>query len=714
MWRSVVARMLVVAVPLHALAPELLAVARADSRGDADASSKADHNASVRLIRTHFPDGTVRRTELDALGRQTKRILPDGAEERFTYDVAGNRRTRVDFAGRATHYLYDASNRLQRRTYPDGSFHAFTYTATGRRASMVDARGTTSYAYDSRDRVTGLTYPDGRSLGFAYDLAGNRTGLTAFVDGQALATSFTYDALSRLDTVTDPAGGVYVHGYDENGNRASLVHPNGVATSYQHDNRNRLRELTAVHAVSGTVVSYVYTLAATGQRTRITEQDGTTRHYGYDLLSRLTDARRHLRLRQPRPPAERERGRPRLGRQRQPDQQDRPRRRHLHLGLREPPDYLVDPWHQTSAAGRTLVLSQVVAESDPTSATLTAYHVRGDDLLATLRPDPTSPGTWISRYFHAEGIGTIRALTDEEGQVTDRYSFEAFGTLLSHEGEDPNQYLFAGEPLDPNSGFYYNRARWLDPNAGRFASVDPFPGYGTEPLSIHRYLYSGLNPALFSDPSGEDFVGAITSLAISGLINASFAVLLGNNSISQPGFGWRLLSDFFWGAATAPLGGILSRLALRLIKPWTPSILSAIGSWNVIQISGTATRRMLVRFSRLFMNTNRNPPSIGSTWIGRQLKRFLPGFNWEMHHLNILQCFSRKGPNQLFTDVFENEGLRRLGNGLWNMAPIPRFLNNFISNSERWAPIFATIWYSTLFFGPWQTLQAVTGDGDEE
>lgn len=87
---------------------------------------------------------------------------------------------------------------------------------------------------------------------------------------------FTYDALSRLDTVTDPAGGVYVHGYDENGNRASLVHPNGVATSYQHDNRNRLRELTAVHAVSGKVVSYVYTLAATGQRTRITEQDGTT------------------------------------------------------------------------------------------------------------------------------------------------------------------------------------------------------------------------------------------------------------------------------------------------------------------------------------------------------------------------------------------------------------------------------------------------------
>jgi len=405
---------------------------------------------------------------------------------------------------------------------------------------------------------------------------------------------FTCDASRRLDTVTDPAGWVYVHGYDENGNRASLAHPNGVATSYQHDNRNRLRELTAVHAVSGTVVSYVYTLAATGQRTRITEQDGTTRHYGYDPLSRLTDE--HVRT-GPAPDAptawrngfiydpvgnrlhqERTQGagaplgvtyaydsRDRLltenevaygwdangnqtsktgpdGATYEWDYENRLTRVTLATGTTVehtydadgtrmrtrttpatgPPttiDYLVDPWHQTSAAGRSLILSQVVAESDATGA-LTAYHVRGDDLLATLRPNPTPPpggSSWIARYFHAEGIGTIRALTDEAGEVTDRYTLEAFGTLLDHQGDDPNAYLFAGEPLGPNSDFYHLRARWMDPEVGRFASMDPFGGLQGEPVSLHRFGYGSNDPASRTDPTGR-FTSVVVAVGVMATI----------------------------------------------------------------------------------------------------------------------------------------------------------------------------------------------------
>ncbi len=125
--------------------------------------------------------------------------------------------------------------------------------------------------------------------------------------------------------------------------------------------------------------------------------------------------------------------------------------------------------------------------------------------------------------FHAEAIGTIRALTNEDGEVTDRYTLEAFGTLLSHEGDDPNAYLFAGEPLDPNSGFYYNRARWLDPNVGRFASVDPVLGSMHEPVSLHRYVYAAASPAMLSDPSGEDFSALSTAItnAIIGILTST-------------------------------------------------------------------------------------------------------------------------------------------------------------------------------------------------
>ncbi len=80
-------------------------------------------------------------------------------------------------------------------------------------------------------------------------------------------------------------------------------------------------------------------------------------------------------------------------------------------------------------------------------------------------------------------------------------------------------------PLDPNSGFYY-RARWLDPNVGRFVSADGFSGYEDEPLSLHKYLYAVARPTDLSDPSGHDSLG---SLAIS--IAAQITVFVASHPV---------------------------------------------------------------------------------------------------------------------------------------------------------------------------------------
>jgi RHS repeat-associated protein len=482
------------------------------------------------------------------------------------------------------------SSRLTRRSYPDGSFHGFTYTPTGRRATATDARGVTAYVYDDRDRLTSLTYPDGRELEYGYDANGNRTSLTAQVGGQVLTTSYTYDVLSRLETVTDPTGKVYVHGYDANGNRQSLDFPNGVLTSYTYDTLNRLRNLVAIStATSQLVVSFAYALGPAGNRTQIVEHDGTTRDYQYDALYRLTDEHVTLagatrwrngfvydpvgnRQRQDRIETsgsqrvvtygydERDRllneasgdstlygwdengnqiskSGP-LGAGYEWDFENRLTKVTLVNGTvvehaydpdgtrvrttttpsggpAEVVDYLVD----------TSELSQVVAESNNAGA-VTALHVRGDDLLATLRPNAAPPGPgvepWVARFFHAEGIGSARALTDGLGGVSDRYDFEAFGELIAHQGEDLNAYLFAGESLDPNSGLYYLRARWMEPRAGRFASTDPFAGDDAEPPSLHRYTYAFASPTLNVDPTGLFAGGGLTELTV---VNAVRGIL---------------------------------------------------------------------------------------------------------------------------------------------------------------------------------------------
>ena len=102
---------------------------------------------------------------------------------------------------------------------------------------------------------------------------------------------------------------------------------------------------------------------------------------------------------------------------------------------------------------------------------------------------------------------------------------EALGYEIAT-GSPVNDFRYVGEQVDPNSGFYYLRARWMDPEVGRFASVDPFAGRISDPLSLHRYLYAGASPISFSDPSGRVNLGELNvTLTTNSILNSEGALL---------------------------------------------------------------------------------------------------------------------------------------------------------------------------------------------
>jgi RHS repeat-associated protein len=551
--------------------------------------------------------------EFDLLGREVKRTLPSSKSQSRAYDLVGNLLTRTSFGGITVAYTYDAADRLVSRSQPGQAAVAFTYTPAGQRATVTDDRGTTRYQYDLRDRLTRLEQPGAGVLEYEYDGRGNRTLLRASAGGTTYVARYAYDVAARLTGVTDPLGRTYTLGYDPNGNRTSLSRPNGTATSYAYDALNRLTTLTAQR--SGlTFQSYAYTLGPTGLRTRVDEGDGTRRDYAYDALSRLTqetvagltvaytkaftydavgnrltqsDSRTGLAaytydatdrlltdgastytwdddgsLRTRSAPdgaayvwdAEQ-----RLVRVTRPDgtlvthayDADGNRVRTDVTPSTGPPSsttFLVDP------AG---ALSQVVLDLDSGGAPQ-AFYLRADDLLAIVRPTGT-------RFVHADGLGSIRALTDEAGTVTDLYSYTAFGELLAHIGSDPNPYQFAGEPLDPNSGFYYNRARWLDPRVGRFASADPLDATASDPASLHRYLYAYADPVNRTDPTGlfGDFSlgGLGAAMAIGATLNAITSI---NPQSTFQSIAIAALEGAAQGAAFYVAGALAARLAWRI------------------------------------------------------------------------------------------------------------------------------------------------------
>jgi RHS repeat-associated protein len=100
--------------------------------------------------------------------------------------------------------------------------------------------------------------------------------------------------------------------------------------------------------------------------------------------------------------------------------------------------------------------------------------------------------------------------------VTDSYDYDAFGNLINSTGSTPNNYLFAGEQYDPALSLYYNRARYLNTTTGRFWSMDTSEGDDENPISLHKYLYAGENPANMTDPSGHDDLAEVSfSISVS-------------------------------------------------------------------------------------------------------------------------------------------------------------------------------------------------------
>lgn len=115
-------------------------------------------------------------------------------------------------------------------------------------------------------------------------------------------------------------------------------------------------------------------------------------------------------------------------------------------------------------------------------------------------------------FYGYGGQGSVRFLTDASGAVTDTYDYDAFGNMLGGGGATPNLYLYQGEQYEPDLSLYYLRARYADPDRGRFWSMDSFEGFGTDPASLHQYTFNQNDPVNRRDPSGHVSLGEVETV----------------------------------------------------------------------------------------------------------------------------------------------------------------------------------------------------------
>jgi len=368
--------------------------------------------------------------------------------------------------------------------------------------------------------------------------------------------SYTYDTLNRLSTVVDnnlPAGSnTTIYAYDTASNLVTVTYPNKLQSTIQYDSLNRLTALNTATQNFSAVAGYSYTLGVTGNRTGATEQTGRTLTWNYDGIYRLTSEA----VQDP------------SGGNGEVDYTLDPvgNRTSVNSSLPGVPSvtlagFNLDDWlspetydangNTTSTGGKSFAYDsenhlvsmnggavQLLYDADgnrvakSVGTTTTRYLV--DDLNPTGYPQVVEESvngvlqrtytyglqrisenqiisnTWQPSFYMYDGFGSVRQLTNLSGTVTDTYNYDAFGNLLNSTGSTPNNYLYRGEQYDPDLGLYYLRARYYNPQTGRFLSRDPEDGNPFDEVTLHKYLYAGSNPVSYVDPSGKGFLDYIT------------------------------------------------------------------------------------------------------------------------------------------------------------------------------------------------------------
>ena len=139
----------------------------------------------------------------------------------------------------------------------------------------------------------------------------------------------------------------------------------------------------------------------------------------------------------------------------------------------------------------------VLTQSDETNTTLAKYDYGPNHLLSL---DHQSEG--LQFYLH-DGLNSVSNLTTANGGIQARYQYDAFGNYRSQVGASFNRFGFTGHEVDTETGLMYFKARFYDPETGRFLSQDAYQGTQDNPPSLHRYLYAYGNPTYYTDPTGN-------------------------------------------------------------------------------------------------------------------------------------------------------------------------------------------------------------------
>ncbi|MDZ4818681.1 MAG: RHS repeat-associated core domain-containing protein, partial [Planctomycetota bacterium] len=159
--------------------------------------------------------------------------------------------------------------------------------------------------------------------------------------------------------------------------------------------------------------------------------------------------------------------------------------------------------------GHQIIETRKDADTDPLEQFV--WHTYYIDALAVRYYDSDTDGSGIvAHYYTHDANFNVTAVTNSSGAVQERYEYSPYGavTVLDADFSTDNDGLsdvgngtnYTGRLLDPETGYYYYRARYYDPGLGGFVRRDPL-GFDAGDSNLYRYV--GNCPLMRLDPTGQ-------------------------------------------------------------------------------------------------------------------------------------------------------------------------------------------------------------------
>ena len=153
------------------------------------------------------------------------------------------------------------------------------------------------------------------------------------------------------------------------------------------------------------------------------------------------------------------------------------------------------------------IVREVITAPTETTTLDFFYDESGRPFAFNYTPEGSTPNTY---YYILNLQGDVVQIIDEGGVLQAEYVYSPWGEVISAEGDlaEINPLRYRGYYYDSETGFYYLRSRYYDPENHRFINADTYASTdSSDAIACNMFAYCLGTPILLQDPDGKDSFG---------------------------------------------------------------------------------------------------------------------------------------------------------------------------------------------------------------